>query len=273
MAGNLTPQQVETYNRCGFLFPVPVMAVADAQDYRACLETMAQKHPELMTGVEAQKLHLVTTWMASLVRHSNILDAVESLIGPDLLCWSATLFVKEANSPNFVSWHQDGNYWGLLNEEITTAWLALSPSTVESGCMQMVPGSHAWGPTEHRETFEANNLLSRGQVMEREINSAEAVNLTLQPGEISLHHVNVAHASEPNRSSDSRVGVAIRYVTPNVKQSLGETDSASLVRGKDLMGNFEHEQAPAFDFEPGAMRRLAQVAARRKKTVYLDEPG
>ncbi|MBT3400760.1 MAG: phytanoyl-CoA dioxygenase family protein [Rhodospirillaceae bacterium] len=272
MANHLTPSQVARYERDGFLFPVRAMAADDAQRHRASLEVMQASHPELMHGVEAQKLHLVTTWMADIVRTPDILDAVECLLGPDLLCWTSTLFVKPPDGKSFVSWHQDGNYWGLSNPEIVSAWLALSPSTVESGCMRMVPASHTWDTTVHDETFDADNLLSRGQVMQRAFDGNDAVDLVLNPGEISLHHVNVAHASEPNRAAESRIGIAIRYVTPNVRQRLIEKDSATLVRGEDRVGNFEHEQPPTHDFEPAAMSRLAQVVARRKSAVYQDAP-
>jgi len=143
---------------------------------------------------------------------------------------------------------------------------------VESGCMRMIPGSHQWDTTAHHETFDDDNLLSRGQVMQRDINESDAVDLALKPGEISLHHVNVAHASEPNRSNDSRIGIAIRYVSPNVRQKLIEKDSATLVRGEDRVGNFEHEQRPNRDFEPAALARLDRVVARRKATIYQDTP-
>lgn len=272
MAHHLNASQIARYERDGFLFPVRAMAADDARHHRASLEAMQASHPELMSGVAAQKLHLVTTWMADIVRTPDILDAVESLLGPDLLCWTSTLFVKPPDGKSFVSWHQDGNYWGLSNPEIVSAWLALSPSTVESGCMRMIPASHEWDTTTHKETFDDDNLLSRGQVMQRAIDDDEAVDLVLNPGEISLHHVNVAHASEPNNSADSRIGIAIRYVTPNVRQRLADSDSATLVRGEDRVGNFEHEERPAHDFEPAAMAHLARVVARRKATIYQDVP-
>ncbi|MGB0570687.1 MAG: phytanoyl-CoA dioxygenase family protein [Alphaproteobacteria bacterium] len=272
MARHLTTDQVESYQRDGYLFPLPAISPEDSQRYRVSLEAMQESHPDLMQGVEAQKLHLVTTWMADIVRTPVILDAVESLIGPDLLCWTSTLFAKPPDGKSFVSWHQDGNYWGLENPEIVSAWLALSPATMESGCMRMIPGSHQWDTTAHHETFDDDNLLSRGQVMQRDINESDAVDLTLKPGEISLHHVNVAHASNPNRSNDSRIGIAIRYVSPNVRQQLIEKDSATLVRGTDRVGNFELEEPPTHDFEPAAMQRLAQAVARRNAAIYQDTP-
>ncbi len=272
MAQSLSPEQIARYNRDGFLHPVRVMSEDDALQFRARLDDLQAKRPELMEGVEAHKLHLITTWMADIIRTPHILDAVESLIGPDLLCWTAALFMKPPDGKSFVSWHQDGNYWGLKNHEIVSAWLALSPATVESGCMQMIPGSHEWEPAEHQETFADENLLSRGQVMQREIDETAARYLVLAPGEMSLHHVNVAHASKPNMSTDARVGIAIRYVTPNVEQALGDQDSATLVRGEDKVGNFELEPRPTSDFEPDAMAALARIVARRETSIYQDSP-
>jgi ectoine hydroxylase-related dioxygenase (phytanoyl-CoA dioxygenase family) len=172
---------------------------------------MQASHPELMHGVEAQKLHLVTTWMADIVRTPDILDAVECLLGPDLLCWTSTLFVKPPDGKSFVSWHQDGNYWGLSNPEIVSAWLALSPSTVESGCMRMVPASHTWDTTVHDETFDADNLLSRGQVMQRAFDGNDAVDLVLNPrgrkpdrDRHPLRHAECAPTPDRERQRDPR---------------------------------------------------------------------
>ncbi|HCP01643.1 MAG: phytanoyl-CoA dioxygenase [Alphaproteobacteria bacterium] len=272
MSIHLSPEQIDSYRRDGFLCPIPVMSPVDANHHRTSLENVQASHPELMEGVAAQKLHLVTSWMADIIRTPTILDAVESLIGPNLLCWSSTLFVKPPDGKAFVSWHQDGNYWGLDNPEVATAWLALTPATSKNGCMRMIPGSHEWEASAHIETFANDNLLSRGQVMAREIDDAAAVDLILAPGEISLHHVNVAHASEPNRSTESRIGIAIRYISPRVRQNRGNTDSATLVRGTDSIGNFQHEERPSRDFAPDAMAQLARVVECRVSSVYQDMP-
>ncbi len=269
---SLSREQIASYERDGFLFPVPVMSPDGAAAYRAKLERFREEHPDYTTGIAGQKMHLVTTWMAEIIRHPRILDAVESLLGPDLLCWTAALFAKDSDGKSFVSWHQDGNYWGLNNHEVATAWLALSPSTVESGCMRMLPGSHAWEQVSHTDTYDDDNLLSRGQVMETNIDETKARNIIVQPGEISLHHVNVAHASAPNHSGATRFGIAIRYITPNVRQGVGAKDSATLVRGEDHIGNFELEDRPAQDFNPAAVALLERVIAQRKQSIYQDTP-
>ena len=239
-----------------------------AGEFRCSLERFELEHPDYMSGIKGQKLHLVTTWMAELVRHSEILDAVEDILGPNLLCWQTSLFIKEAREPSFVSWHQDGNYWGLSSNDVITAWLALSPSTVESGCMKMIPGSHEWCRVKHKDTFEKGNLLTRGQVMDIKLDEAKAANLVVQPGEISLHHVNIAHCSAPNQADERRIGIAMRYVTPEVKQITGVPDSATLVRGIDMCGNFAIEPAPAYDFAPSAMVLHERVTNTRSDFIY-----
>ena len=270
MIDTIKVDQLDAYRRDGFVFPISVITQDEANKYRRALEQFERDHPDYMSGRKRQKLHLVTLWMAELIRKENILDAVQRILGPNFLCWQTSLFIKEPNDPGFVSWHQDGNYWGLSSHEVLTAWLALSPSTVESGCMKMIPGSHNWERIEHKDTFDKNNLLTRGQVMNKAFDESRSVNVLVQPGEISLHHVNIAHASFPNRSNDRRIGIAIRYVTPDVRQLTGVPDSATLVRGIDMIGNFEAEPAPTYDFEPAAVALHDRVTNTRSTFIYKD---
>ena len=108
------------------------------------------------------------------MRHPTILDAVEDVLGPNLLVWSTSFFIKEARDPAYVSWHQDATYWGLSAPDVLTAWVAFTDATVENGAMRMVPGSHA-EQLEHRDTFAPHNLLSRGQEIAVEVDEARGV--------------------------------------------------------------------------------------------------
>ena len=149
------------------------------------------------------KSHLLFTWLDGLIRHPAILDAVEGVIGPDILCWSSTFFIKEARDPGFVSWHQDSTYWGLDPADIVTAWVALSESTAENGAMRVIPGTQKLDQVAHRDTFAANNLLTRGQEIAVDVDGSDAVTLALEPGEMSLHHVRLIHGSDPNPSDET----------------------------------------------------------------------
>jgi chlorinating enzyme len=264
----LTPAQVEAYKRDGYLFPIRALTADQALAYRRRLEeTEAKAGGPLRAGLR-NKPHLFLTWAAEIVRHPAILDAVEDVLGPNLLCWSSSFFIKDAHDPGYVSWHQDSTYWGLSQPDIVTAWVALSVSHVPNGCMRVVPGSHLKDQLPHKDTFAANNLLTRGQEVMVEVNEADAVNIELQPGEFSLHHVRIVHGSDPNRADYRRIGYAIRYLPTYVKQIVGERDTATLVRGVDEFHHFDPEPAPKADFDPDAMAFHQKVVDASNAVLY-----
>lgn len=259
----LTADQVSGYRRDGFHFPVRAISVAEARAYRDRLEEQERALGGPLTGSMRHKVHLLFTWANELARHPKILDAVEDVIGPDILCWSTTFFTKEANSPSFVSWHQDATYWGLSTDDVITAWVAFADAPVESGAMKFWPGSHLKNQLEHRDTFAADNLLTRGQEIAVEVPAAEGVDVTLKAGEMSLHHVLLVHGSGPNTTGDRRIGYAIRYIPPHVRQ-LKVRDSAMLVRGRDSHGNFD----PHADLDAAALAAHRDAVERSAKALY-----
>src|SRR5207249_3111285 len=236
--------------------PVPVPAPGEALACRRRLEAVEAAHGGQLGGELRHKPHLLFTWLADLVRHPAILDAVEDVLGPNLLVWSTSFFIKEARDPAYVSWHQDATYWGLSAPDVLTAWVAFTDATVENGAMRMVPGSHD-EQLAHRDTFAPHNLLSRGQEIAVEVDEARGVDILLRAGEMSLHHVRMVHGSPPNRSDDRRIGFAIRYVPTYVKQLAGD-DSALLVRGVDEYHHFIAERAPSSDLAPDAIAQHAE---------------
>jgi non-haem Fe2+, alpha-ketoglutarate-dependent halogenase len=262
----LGPAAVEQYNREGFYFPLPVMSEPEATGLRARLEAFEARERKPLAGKYRHKTHLLFPWCWELIHHAGILDRVESVIGPDILCWSTTFFIKEARDPSFVSWHQDSTYWGLSTPDVITAWVALSPATIESGAMRVIPGSHG-AQVRHRETYHRDNLLSRGQEIEVDVDGANAVDLVLKPGEMSLHHVRLVHGSEPNRSGDRRIGLAIRYIPTHVRQTIGR-DGAVLVRGTDRYKHFEMEPRPEADLSEAALA-AHQLAAERSSAILF----
>ena len=220
-----------------------------------------------LQGNWRHKAHLLFTWVDELVHHPKIVDAAEDVLGPNLLCWTTNFFIKEANSPGFVSWHQDAFYWGLSKDDVMTAWVALSPANLESGCMKFLPGSQTQDHLQHVDTFHKDNLLSRGQEIAVKVDGEKTVDCILNPGEMSLHHVKLVHGSEPNRSNDRRIGLAIRYIPTDVKQ-LKVRDSATLVRGVDRDNNFDHEPRPKRDLDEAALAAHADAIDRQVKALY-----
>ncbi len=220
-----------------------VLSAGEAREYRERLELIERDLGGPLRGVYRIKPHLLLTWLAELVRHPAILDAVEDVIGPDILCWNTSFFTKEARSPGFVSWHQDATYWGLSEPDVVTAWVAFTESTPANGNMRVIPGSHRT-QVPHVDTFHPDNLLSRGQEISVEVDESQAADIVLQPGEMSLHH--------PTR----------------LRQTGGPRDSATLVRGADAFGHFELEPRPATDLDPAMLALHAEISDRQARILY-----
>jgi ectoine hydroxylase-related dioxygenase (phytanoyl-CoA dioxygenase family) len=264
----LTAAQVEAFNRNGYHFPVRVLSEADALAYRGKVEAFEAGHGLIMKTAYRNKPHLVFKWANDLIRHPRIVDAIEDLLGPDLLVWGSSFFIKEPHDPAYISWHQDSTYWGLSHPDIVTAWVAFSVSDVPSGAMRVMPGSHLKDQLPHTDTFAQNNLLTRGQEVAVEVNEKEAVDLVLRPGEMSLHHVRMVHGSEPNRADYRRMGFAIRYVPTYVRQTAGPKDYATPVRGVDRFHHFDYEPVPQTDFGEQELAAHKRITEEANKILY-----
>ena len=267
----LTSDSVLRYREQGYLSPIRVLSTAEAATLRARLEDF-EANAGPLAGKLRQKSHLLFTWLNDLIRHERILDAVEDILGPDILCWGTSFFIKEPRNPAFVSWHQDSTYWGLDPADIVTAWVALSDSTTENGAMRVVPQSHTMAQIPHQDTFRSDNLLSRGQEVMVDVDASGADTLTLKAGEMSLHHVRLIHGSEPNPSDQRRIGFAIRYLPTHVRQIAGSHDWATLVRGVDRHCNFELEPRPDADMSPAAQAYHTAVVGGHTK-ILMRETG
>jgi non-heme Fe2+,alpha-ketoglutarate-dependent halogenase len=238
MSTRLTAAQVERYRQDGILFPVPVLSPDETARFRAAFEEVAARLGGRPVAQALGHTHAHFRWAYDLATHPAVLDAVEGLLGPDILVWTVSIFPKYPRDPGYISWHQDGTYWGLDSTRVTTAWIALTDSTRDNGCMRVVPGSHRRPILPHRDTYAPDNRLSRGQEIEVTVDERDAVDVVLRAGEMSLHHVNIIHGSNPNPSEGSRIGFAPRYTTPETRQVDGEPPTAVLARGRDAYGHF-----------------------------------
>ena len=243
------------YGKNGYVYPVQVMAPEQMAGIRGRLEdylAAAERDPKDDFLLQF-KVHMAFTWADDLIRHPVILDAVEALIGPDIMVWNTAVLMKKAREPDFVTYHQDVLYWGNHPDHVVGAWLALSDSTTESGCVRVFPGSHTMGILPHADTFGENNMLSRGQEVSAELDESRAVDMVLQPGEMSLHHTRTVHGSRPNRSDRARMGFVVTYMAPETTM-MGPRTGATLVRGVDRHGHFDLEDArPAADLDAAAL--------------------
>jgi len=264
MVASMSTDQVASYRRDGFFFPIRVASADRAADWRVQLEDAERRHGKMHY---LPKPHLVLPLAYAISRDPAVLDAVESILGPDILLWDCSFIIKEADDGKKVSWHQDLTYWGLEPDDVVSIWLALSPATDESGCMLMMPGTQTGPIVAHRDTLAADNILSRGQTIALAVDEDRAAHVVLAPGEMSLHHGRVWHGSKPNRSTDRRIGFNAQYIAPWVRQVVGDWDSALLIRGEDRYRNFSPEVPPSGDFIPDDVVRQKAIATRR--AAYL----
>ena len=251
----LTPAQIDAYRRDGFLLPLPALGADDVRRYRGALEDFEARlgQPLSLAGRQwRSRTYLLFGWAQELVRHPAILDAVEDLIGPDILVFTTTWFIKEPGTPHVAGWHQDATHFGLEpNDRHVTAWLALSDASPASGCMEFVPGSHRRGQLRHGYGLGAS-VNDAGQWIPEPGDVTTAVDCRLQPGQFSLHNTLTVHRSGPNDAADRRIGIGISYVPTAVRHTGSRRHTAQLVRGVDRFGHFDLDPAPAVDFDPSA---------------------
>ncbi|RPI42379.1 MAG: phytanoyl-CoA dioxygenase [Betaproteobacteria bacterium] len=249
----LTQAQVDQYRRDGYVYPLRAFSAERALELRRRLESCEARFGPLKIGGYGSRPHLLFTWADEIVHDSGVLDAVEDLVGADIRVYTVTLWMKNANDGAIVDWHQDASYFGLEPAEQVTAWVALTESAEQSGCLKVLPGSNERGLLHHSvKESAARTLLPRGQSITRTIDTSSAVSMPLKPGEFSLHHTLIVHGSEANHSNDRRIGLGVSYIPTRVRFTGSTRLSAMLVRGTDRYGHFDDEPRPAADCDEAA---------------------
>ena len=240
---NLSAQQIKYYNEKGYIAPIDVLSNQEASEIRKEIETIEKKWPDALAGPGRNYVHLISPVFNKLCLNKKILDAVESIIGKNILICGTTLFIKNPNEKGFVSFHQDAKYIGLEPHNWVTAWIAITDANEENGCMQMWPRSHKKNLIHHTEKFDENNLLTRGQTIEN-VPSEEIESVVLETGQMSLHHPTVIHGSGLNKSNDRRIGFVVQsYIGSNVNQVLGKM-FVQKARGKDTYKFHKYSDIP-----------------------------
>src|ERR1700724_645938 len=134
----LSTDEVAGYRDRGYHFPIDALSAGEVADFRRKLEDYEAESGGPIKGEMRHRSHVLFTWINEMVRHPKILDAMEDLLGPNILCWNTSFFIKEARDPGFVSCNQDATYWGLSSSDVATAWIAMSPANKISGCMKFI---------------------------------------------------------------------------------------------------------------------------------------
>ena len=268
----LSEDAAERFNADGFVFPLRVLSREEAAETARAVERIKAANAHLPRADHDHKLfrfkpHLIFTWLDRIVHQPRILDAVEGLIGPDILVWTSSVFVKEPHDPAYFGWHQDSYTYPLDGDEVINVWVALTDATRENGAMRFHVGSNRLGPLGHVETWDEYHLGSRGETVDIEVDDDRVVDVLLEAGEASVHHVNLLHASKPNRSDGRRIGYAIRYIVPRMQDKNGR-GTAMLVRGQDRFGHWDLEPRPKTDYDPNTMPVYQRAMAIRSEASF-----
>lgn len=264
----LTKEQIEQYHDEGFIAPVRVISENEALSIKNQLEQVEADFPDEINAQSRNNLHLSFAFLDALAHNTIIVDAMEDLIGPDIALWASVMFIKEPSSKQYVSWHQDATYMGLDSIDFPTPWIALSPSNRDTGCMTMISGSHHSEIQIHKDTFAENNILTRGQVIP-EVDKSKAIDLILEPGEMSIHHGAIIHGSQPNNSDQRRIGFSLQsYVSPSIKQVVGK-NIWTHIRGKKRQDNDGIElDRPKYNMDPITVEQRRVAEENLSKILY-----
>lgn len=269
----LTTEQTNGYRRDGFLLAQAALNATQTQHYRSCLQAYEAELGAPLTALppmHARKTHVLLPWAAELVRNDAILDVIEDLIGPDILVYNATFFLKEAHTGDITDWHQDSTYFGLDPHEHVTAWIALSEASAQSGCMEFIPASPTWGQLRHAAKAVVNSINLGSQAVVESIDSSVTVAAPLHAGQFSCHNTRTLHRSGPNMAHDRRIGLGISYIPTAVRHTGTPRMPATLVRGHDRYGHFDLEPDPR-SLTPAEAKAAHERAYRGYRAGYSEQ--
>jgi ectoine hydroxylase-related dioxygenase (phytanoyl-CoA dioxygenase family) len=239
----LTSKQLKQYKDLGYVAPIDILSLEEVKKIRTELEYIEKKWPDELIGLGRNNVHFISPVLDQIVHNFKILDVVEDIIGPNILVGGTTLFIKEPDNKGFVSWHQDAKYIGFEPHNWVTAWLAITDANEENGCMRMWPSTHKEKIKKHKDTFNKDNLLTRGQTVQN-VPLKETIPNVLKAGQLSLHHPKIVHGSGSNQSKSRRIGFVIQsYIGANVEQVIGKV-YVQQARGKDPFKYHEHARRP-----------------------------
>lgn len=268
----LTQEQVDSFHYNGFLFPIPALTPAEIA---TCLAGLRRLEADIGSPVAEADVkwrshaYAHSPWFNDLIRHPRILDAIEDVIGPDILVWTSTFFIKEPRSPTFAAWHQDGTYFGLRPKAQVCAWVALTDASEEAGCMETLSSRGAARQLHHAALGLANSINRAGQTIMGPLDDAKPVAMALRAGQFSLHHELAVHRSAPNNASHRRVGIGLNYIPTHVRVDSPVRLTAMLVRGEDRYGHFDLIDPPAAERDRAALAVHQEVSDRYRENYRI----
>ena len=264
----LTQQQADSFRENGFLYPLPGLTPEEVAECRAGLDRLETELGCAVADADVKwrsQGHAHSPWLDKLVRHPRILDAIEDVIGPDILVWTSTFFIKEAGSQTYAAWHQDGGYFGLEPKVSVCAWVALTDASRQAGCMEQLSVHGKPRLYQHSPMGLPNSINRAGQTIIEDFDQANPAAMALEAGSFSLHHELAIHRSAPNGASHRRIGVGLNFMPPHVRVDGPVRCKAMLVRGEDKYGHFDLYDPPSVERDATALAMHQEVSDRYRE--------
>ena len=258
----LSQAQIDAYHRNGYSFPHAALTPEELEECRAGLaryEAWLGKPVNHMPERWRSSTYAFLPWVDKLIRHPRILDVIEDILGPDILAFTTTFFIKDAQSPTFALWHQDSPYFGIRPHEHVTCWVALTDATEDAGCMEVVPERGAQRQLHHAASGLEGSINAIAQMITDEFDQSETVMMEVPAGSFSLHHTLCMHRSGPNNANYRRIGIGTSYIPAHCRTLSSVRMCLPLVRGKNTHGHFDILPPPEGEFHPAALARHEQI--------------
>ncbi len=272
---SLSEELVAKWRRDGFLFPLPLL---DEDERQECLTGLARFERWLGEPVNASKdlkwrtmPHIILPWVTRLALDVCILDPVEDLLGPDILIYTSTFFIKEPHSPTIAAWHQNSTYYGLEPAEEITVWVALTEANRAAGCMDVLSFDGAPRQMRHAAHVVENSVNRAGQVITEPLDESKPVAMELKAGQFSMHHGLCPHRSSPNAAGHRRIGLGLNYISAHVRPIGAFRMAAMLVRGEDRGGHFEIVAPPKAELDGNAIAAHENAVTQYRETYREQE--
>lgn len=243
-AKTLTVNQIEDFNRNGFIMPLPAFDQARAARERSFVDRLLEE--TLAGGADSYSIidpHLKFGRVYDLMFEPCFVEPIRDLIGDNIVCWSTHYLCKLPHEEQQITWHQDAFYWPLTPSRTVSVWLAIDDADRANGCMQFVAGSHRYGPLKHRLSRNQENNVLRFTVDGVE-SHGRVVDVALPSGFFSLHSDLLLHGSGPNPSHRRRCGMTLRYASTDVHSLLDWGKTGVLISGKDPLGHWADPPRP-----------------------------
>jgi hypothetical protein len=270
----LSEERVAAWRRDGFLFPFPFLSAHEVQvcrdgvqRFEAWLGNRINAMPEMKWRTMP---HLILPWAANLARDARVLDVVEDVLGPDILIYTGTFFIKEPHSPTIAAWHQDSTYFGLEPKEAVTVWIALSEASQAAGCMEALSFRGKPRQLRHASRVVEHSVNRASQMITEALDESHPVAMPLAAGSFSIHHGLCPHRSGPNSADHRRIGLGFIYIPTHMRPAGSITPAAMLVRGTDRFGHFELVEPAKAELDPESVA-IHDRACALYRDCYLEE--